>query len=289
MVAEAGAILYTIEIAFGDRDFVVTTPDDPRDIQMRTFHELWLKEQAINLAVQRLPSDWKKVAWIDADCMPVRYDWANEALHLLEHFPVIQMWSQMQDLNSNHEAIGDVKASFGDYWLKNGEYPEIKNHEPYYGGSSKRKYPGAPGLAWAMRREAWDQLGGLIDYCILGAGDYYMAHSLTGQLRRVVRPDQGRLGEKMLEWEHRARTSLWQERPIMGNLGVMQGLWYHFWHGPKANRLYGSREKILTKNEFNPDLDLKRDWQGLYQVTNRKPQLRRDLQWYSRQRNEDAP
>lgn len=139
-----------------------------------------------------------------------------------------------------------------------------------------------------MRREAWDQLGGLIDYSILGAGDWYMAHALTGQLSRIVRPEQGRMGQMFLEWEDRARKSLWAERPILGNLGVMKGMVQHYWHGPKVNRLYQSREQILARSAFDPELDLKRDWQGLYQVTNRKPQLRRDLQWYFSQRNEDA-
>lgn len=287
MVAEAGAILYTIEIAFGDRDFVVTTPDDPRDIQLRTSHELWLKEQAINLAVQRLPQDWTKVAWVDADCHFARYDWADETKHMLEHFPVIQMWSTMQDLNSDHEVIGSVN-SFGAYWLKHGEYPRGPRRDPYY-MDKRGQYPGAPGLAWAMRREAWDQLGGLIDYCILGAGDWYMAHALTGQLDRVIHPDQGRLGTKMKEWEDRARESRWNERSILGNLGVMKGTCYHYWHGPKVNRRYKTREKILADAKFNPDLDLKRDWQGLYQVTNRVPQMRRDLKSYFDQRNEDAP
>ena len=35
-VAEAGAILITVEIAFGERDFAVTQADDPRDVQLRT-------------------------------------------------------------------------------------------------------------------------------------------------------------------------------------------------------------------------------------------------------------
>lgn len=292
MCAEAGAILYTIEVAFGDRDFVVTSPSDPYSIQLRTNHELWLKEQMINLAVQRLPLNWKYVAWIDADCHFARYDWVDETRHLLQHYPVIQMWSQLHDLNSEHELVGSIK-SFAAVWEESGSNPDNIKYPrggfcyPYSGDKAPRGYPGAPGLAWAMRREAWDQLGGLIDYSILGAGDWYMAHALTGQLKRVVKKDQGRMGEMFLEWEDRARKSFWHERPILGNLGCMKGVVLHYWHGPKVNRRYGSREQILTKNSYNPDLDLKRDYQGLYQVTNRNPQLRRDLQAYFSQRNED--
>jgi len=40
-------VLYTVEISYGDRPFEVTTPDNPRDLQLRTEHELWHKENAL--------------------------------------------------------------------------------------------------------------------------------------------------------------------------------------------------------------------------------------------------
>lgn len=284
MCANAGAILYTIEIAFGDRDFAVTQADDPHDIQLRTWHEIWLKEQAINLAVQRLPRDWKKVAWIDADVFFARYDWADETRHKLEHFPVVQMWSQLHDLNANHELVGQNR-SFADVWACGDTADKCQAHFPYH---SKRGYPGAPGLAWAMRREAWNQLGGLLDVCILGAGDWYMAHALTGQVEKILpRRMHRNLKHHLRQWEHRAANSLWEERPILGNLGVVPGVALHYWHGPKANRGYKTREDILYRNSFDPDCDLKKDWQGLYQITSRCPVLRRDIQRYFAARNED--
>jgi hypothetical protein len=115
-----------------------------------------------------------------------------------------------------------------------------------------------------------------------------MAHALTGQLDRVCPRNGGALAEKMHQWQDNAAASRWQDRPVQGNLGVMPGVVLHYWHGPKANRLYGSREQILVRNGYNPDLDLRRDWQGLYQLTNRVPQLRRDIQGYFSQRSEDA-
>jgi hypothetical protein len=281
---QAGAILYTVEVAFGDRDFAVTQPDNPRHLQLRTWHELWLKENAINLGVQRLPRDWKKVAWVDADVLFTRPDWADETKHALEHWPIVQMWSQLHDTNADHELIGTIR-SFGDFWLQNG--PSSKTiHGAVYPYYPRRGYPGAPGLAWAARREAWDILGGLIDCCIVGAGDWYMAHALTGQSDRVVRKDQKLLGHKIRQWERRAANGRWNERPILGNLGVVKGVVIHHYHGEKKFRRYREREQILKK--FDPSLDLKRDWQGLLQITDRDPQLRRDLNRYFHERKEDS-
>ncbi len=308
MVAESGAILYTVEIALGDRAFVVTQSDNPRHVQLRTFHEIWFKEAALNLGVARLPQDWSKVAWVDADMAFARHDWADETRHLLEHYPVLQMWSQLHDLNSRFELLGSTR-SFGDVWnecgpnrradipvrSKPGKKLDVaadKNVRApatscdyYYAGPG---YPGAPGLAWAMRREAWNQLGGLIDCCILGAGDWYMAHCLTGRIEDVLRPQMHDvLKARLRDWQHRAETAKWQERAICGHLGVMKGLALHYFHGAKVHRRYKSRESILYGNDFNPDADLKRDWQGLFQLTDRSPQLRRSCQKYFAERNED--
>jgi hypothetical protein len=292
MVAEAGAILYTVEIALGDRAFVVTTPDNPRDIQLRTWHELWYKEAGIRLGVQRLPPGWQKVAWIDADTHFARYDWADETLQKLEHYPIVQLFSQMQDLNPDHQPVGAMR-SFIATWADGKEEPPqtIFKGEPYpYPYVGQRKgFPGMPGLAWAMRREAWEQLGGLVDHRILGGADWYMAHALTGQLEKLQATELfGRSWEMLLEWQCRAERSLWQERPILGNVGMVPGLLLHYWHGPKVRRRYHTRGEILREHSYDPDLDLKLDWQGLPQLTARAPQMRRDIQRYFSERSEDS-
>jgi hypothetical protein len=285
MCADAGALLYTIEVAFGERDFAITDVDNPRHIQCRTRSELWLKENAINVAVSRLPADWKYVAWVDADVLFARQDWANETLHQLQHYSIVQMWSHFQDLTPEHEVIGTAR-SFVECYLNGYQSAVVSGRQPpSYTGPNKpnRGYPGATGLAWAMRRDTWDHLGGLIDYSILGACDWYMAHALVGALGDVAKKDWTPAHlNKMLVWQQRA------ERYVMRNVGVVKGLALHYWHGPKSLRRYHTRDSILVKNNFDPDLDLKRDWQGLYQLTDRNSRLRDDLRWYFRQRNEDT-
>ena len=182
-----------------------------------------------------------------------------------------------------------------DWWVnggkvefkKTGKFPRYPYPYPYPGVGVK--YPGAPGLAWAMRREAWDQLGGLIDFCILGAGDSYMAYALINKLDFWLgRKYHPRMIARLYEWQKRAKEARWNERAICENVGVVDGVCLHYWHGPKPERRYRTREDILVKHQFNPDVDLKRDWQGLYMLTNRAPQLRRDIQRYFAERKEDS-
>ena len=62
----------------------------------------------------------------------------------------------------------------------------------------------------------------------------------------------------------------------------------HAWHGKKKQRKYIERWDILIRNDYVPYLDLRRDWQGLYALTDRNRQLRDDIRRYFLQRNEDS-
>jgi hypothetical protein len=283
MCDEAGAILYTVEVAFGDRLHAITSYGEGRHIQLRTSAELWFKENAINVGVSRLPADWKYVAWVDADTMFARDDWANETLHALQHFACVQMWSQYQNLSDEHELLGTAAGFVHNYLEGVPVSPAIDS----YGYGHKRGYPGAPGLAWACRREAWETVGGLLDCCILGAGDWYMAHALVGRLndKSLSSKFHPSYRREILQWAARASR-------LHANVGVVRGLALHHWHGPKARRRYGSREQILIDGAFDPRNDLHRDWQGLYQLhvhDARTATLRDRIRQYFGARNEDAP
>lgn len=269
MVADAGAILFTVEVAFGNRPFVVTEEGNPRHVQLRTWSELWHKENQINLGIQRLPQDWEYVAWIDADVSFARPDWVRETIHQLQHYHVVQMFSVAHDLGPNHDAF-QKHYGFAYSYLNN-----LKGNKDYSNWH--------PGFAWAARRGAINDLGGLIDYAILGAADRHMAFSLIGRGKATIHSKlQGGYAQELGLWEERA------EKYVRRNIGYVPGLLCHYWHGKKRDRRYRERWEVLVRNNYDPDLDLKRDWQGLYQLTDRNIQLRDDLRDYFRSRNEDS-
>ncbi len=51
----------------------------------------------------------------------------------------------------------------------------------YDSGKGRLRGVGATGGALAFRREAFDAVGGLLDKCILGHGDWFMTFGLVGQ------------------------------------------------------------------------------------------------------------
>ncbi len=276
---QAGAIVYLAEVAFGHRQFVLTQADNPRHLQLQTGHELWLKENVQNLLIQRLPLDAKYIACMDADIALARDDWANATIQELQHYAVVQMWSQAQDLDPSYQMI-QRHVGFGFCYVHGTPAPPVPGY--YYGQPGETVY-WHPGYCWAYRREALDYLGGLIDICILGSADHHMAHGLIGKM-------EGTLGQPV-HWKFKNELRRWQERAeayIRRNIGYVPGTLIHYYHGSKAGRRYIDRWKILTETQFNPDEHLKRDWQGVWQLTDKSRILRDRLKAYSRQRDEDA-
>lgn len=293
-VIDSGAKLYTVEAAFGERPYAVTCANNPMHIQLRTSSQIWHKENMINLGTHRLPHDWKYMAWVDADVHFARPDWVAETIHQLQHFSVVQMYSHAMDLKHTYIPIDkfysnvvNAKPASWCYCYVHDLSPTLKIRKyeigdyPCFKTEKDTPYYWHPGFAWAIRRDAYDALGGLMDYHILGSADYIMAAALTGT---DVTPTWSTpsVKRKNLEWKGRA------DRYIRGNIGYVPGILLHNWHGRKADRRYSDRWKILRDNNFDPDLDLKPDWQGLYQLTDRNSRLRDEIRLYFRSRNEDS-
>lgn len=292
-VQNSGAILLTAEVALGGRAFEITRPGNPFHLQLRSRCEIWHKENVLNLLAQRLPEEARCIATIDADVMFARPDWAQETLHLLQHYDVLQMFSQVFNLGPKFEVLTN-RGSFMWNHVENRPAPHHPDfHKPiiaspgYSGvGAGFGKW-NHTGFAWAYRRSAWNALGGLIDWAILGSGDYHMATALVGQVERSLNRDfPPRYAELCHIWQERARAI--RENPN-GGVGYMPGAIQHHFHGTTANRSYKDRWRLLARTGYNPDFDLKRDHQGLFQLTGRSPELRDGLRAYNRMRDEDSP
>jgi hypothetical protein len=283
---DAGAKLHTVEVAFGDRPHEVTTADHPCHTQLRTKSQIWHKENLLNIGISRLPKDWKYVAWVDCDVAFARPDWVAETIHQLQHYHVVQMFSHLQELTPSFGPTPTYYPGVPASWAYCYEFdlPGTKRHRGYGATSVDGEigYYWHPGFAWAARREAIDHLGGLMDHMIVGGADYLMAICLTNRLPLPKWVHQGTAGRWILDWKARA------DKYIQGNVGHVPGLLLHHWHGKKAQRQYTSRWNIVLGNDYDPEKDLKRDWQGLWQLTDHNPKLRDQIRQFFRARNEDS-
>jgi hypothetical protein len=290
-------IPYRVEVAFGDRPFEVTG-DDPNDRQYRTTDEMWLKENSINLAVSRLPVDWKYAGYVDGDFHFTRHDWALEAIHLLQHYDFVQLFSTYADITGETATSWQgarpyrLNSTFAWNYQHGAQFLETqlgkKASDPGYFKMAASKqfpfgfWPGAPGGAWAWRRSAFETVGGMLDTCVLGSGDYHMAAGLamlpdTHAEMKLALPGYIRA---IQEWRDRAAQ-------LHANIGCVDNFAVHNWHGNKVSRGYGGRVDILRNFQFDPYRDIQRDWQGLWKWDGRKPQMRDAARRFFLDRNED--
>lgn len=277
---DSGVKLTVVECAYGDRPHEFANTLGINFVPVRSKTVVWNKENLVNIGLSRLPAEWQYAAWIDADIEFRRPHWAAETVEALQLYDIVQPWSDAYDLGPHDEHLqrhvsfcrqfhqGNPVIAAGDrFWTFNGGYHD---------------YP-HPGYAWAATRQALNWTGGLIDFAAMGAGDHHMALSLVGEADKSIpggtSPSYRRA---LMQWQDRAT------RHINGNIGCVPGTIEHRWHGAKPKRQYLERWDMFLRHGFDPDLDLKRNTWGVIELACNKPQLRRDLDLYLRQRDEDS-
>lgn len=293
MCESAGVKLITVEQAFGHRPFMVTEKCNPLHVQVRSHEELWLKENLINIGIQRvcdIDPCAREIAWVDADTFPMStpVDWFEETWHQLQHYEFVQMWEYLINFGPQDQpATGPQMSFMATYAAAGFTVPKERNVKHTLAGHSGMVSLGRPGLAWAANLDALNKVGGLIDFCILGSGDWHMAHGLVGAMEQFSGEfcKLSDYSKCLLEWQTKAER--WIKRDV-GFVPVTVGHWHH---GNKVDRKYGDRGHILISNGYNPHTDIKYDGQGLLQLETHEPRqivLRDQIRNYFKTRNEDS-
>ena len=268
MEQEKDVILYIVELVYGNQEFAVTTKGNKRHLQLRGETPLWHKENMINLGIKYLlPSNWKAVAWVDAD---VEFDnpyWATYALRVLNNGKdFVQLFTNVFDMDID-EQILNIFTGFGYQYSKN--FKKGKGLNYWH-----------PGFAWACTRKAYEQIGGILDEGILGSGDNIMCHSFIKQAPQRLK--KGMTNEYMDFVKDK------QDKFDGLNLGYIPGTIRHFYHGKKENRNYYGREDILIRHKYDPNTFIKKDSKGLIIPSETCPkEFMKDIMYYFEERNED--
>lgn len=263
--------LVVVELAFAGRDFVCTEAGNPNHVQVRGHSELWHKENLLNIGFQALPEDWKYAAWIDGDITFLNKHWVHDTLQALQHHKVVQMFHNAADLGPRGELM-QMHTSFG--------YLYSTGHKMTPGKGYSFPHPG---FAWALTREAFEGVGRLVDWAVLGAGDHHMAWALIGKAQDAL--------PKGLHPNYVGRLMAWQSRAehfVKRDLGYVPGTITHHFHGKKRDRRYVERWQVLLENGYDPERDLKLNHWGVLELDGRNNGLRDGIRAYFRARNEDS-
>jgi len=215
-------------------------------------------------------------------------EWMEKTSLALDHYEIVQMWEHLINFGPDNQPVTGPQLSFMATYAKAGfTVPKGRAIKHTLNGHSGMITFGRPGLAWAANVSAISKIGGLLDFCILGSGDWHMAHALVGAV------DQGTAEATKLSsysrkiFEFQERCERWIKRDV-GYVPVTVG---HWWHGSKENRQYGTRGQILIDAGYDPNIDIKYDAQGLIQLETWEPRqivLRDRIRGYVGSRREDS-
>lgn len=271
----AGIEPWVVEVQLGIRPFEVTEAGNPKHLQLRSLNEIWHKESALNLLVQRLPRNWEIVVCSDNDVVSLQKGkkWLTDIVHAHQSYEIVQPFQSALDLGpfgqTLHKHDGFIYS-----------YLSGKPFSRAYGGWH-------PGYGVSFTKKAWNAVGGLPDFAVVGAGDDHLMKCLIGRGKDSIPTGLHQNYRLMvLDWEKQA-----QETKM--DLGYVPHTIKHYFGGPKIARKYWSRWDILKKLDngdgaFDPIGDLKRDWQGLWQLNDSSIKRRDLIRGYLRSRREDS-
>lgn len=222
----------------------VSNPDFHLQIQYK--HDIYLfnKENLINVGVKKLlPSNWKWMAWIDADIEFKDEFWIEKTLQLFKSgkYDVIQLFSicrYLSKYNTPQEYFhSSISLLFNNHLLKNKKYRH-------------------PGFAWACSRDAYEKMGGLFEYAIIGGGDFIMEACFTNRFHIIEKKFK-----ENIDFLNYIR--IFYEKVKDFSYNFLNILIEHHYHGERKNRMYVNRNDIILKNKFNPEKDMIKPFESL--------------------------
>lgn len=217
---------------------------------------LWQKERLWNLVESRLPAEFDAVAFVDADVVFDDPRWAHKADRALRSAVVLQPFSECHAGRGSPQSVCKV-------FLESGQ------------GT------GAPGFAWAARRDWLRQLGGVYDRDITGGGDAVFASAVLGT---GWRDTFCRLSPA--QFLH--AKAYMRAAKVNGSVACVEGTIRHLNHGTVRSRYYADRSVATVAAGFDPERDVTIDENGLLAWTGEDAFLHRSIDTYFRKRDDDT-
>jgi hypothetical protein len=276
--------LVTVELSF-DGAFQLGKEDADILVQIHGADVMWQKERLLNIALERVPENCDKIAWLDCDIVFGSEDWAEQANRALDASVVVHLFHERHDLprNASADDLHHWNAPPTSYSVVSKIAAGEASPEDLFSANAPLERGSTAGLAWAGRRQVLAKHG-LYDACILGSGDRAILCAALGKLdygaRATLMNDRWR--QHYLAWARPYSES------VMGRVGSIGGRLFHLWHGDIADRQYGRRHSRLRAFDFDPRHDITLDCSGCWRWNSNKKALHAFVRRYFESRNEDG-
>lgn len=234
-----GIPLYIVEAAFGDEPF---TLHDDNVIQVRCKSVLWQQYRLVNIGIEKLPDQFEKAVWIDADILFQEENWHHRLDTLLDDYKVVQSFDSVAMLDPSGKELERFTGV-----AKNAYVNSLKPTANLLSGNldMSSKYP--TGFSWGVRREIIERHG-IYDYWITGSCDSAFVLAIWGDFKNPFIRD--RLNEEMKQ--HYFEWAIPFHNSLNGSVHFLNTPIRHLWHG---YRNYRKRWQCLK--QFNPYTDVR--------------------------------
>jgi hypothetical protein len=264
-----GVPLVTVELAYGPR-FELGEGDADILIQLRGGDVLWQKERLLNLALDALPAECTKVAWIDCDVLFGDDDWPKETSRVLDRVPIAQLFSKAYYLPAYVEPwpLDSKRAEQQRTSIAYAAASGLNAESCLEEGNGRSVGACSPGIAWAARRELLQGFR-FYDACVIGGGDRNLAAAVYDCFEHVARRQRlnNRQFEHFVAWAKPLRDA------VGGAVGCVEGNLFHLWHGALERRRWYARYETMPLFRFDPSEDIALTLNGLWRWNSQKPDL----------------
>jgi hypothetical protein len=232
---------FTIECIIGNKQPLLKNPT----LQVRSNTSLFYKEQLYNLLVPKVPEQYTKLIFLDADILFSDPRWIDKISVELNRYDIVQPFENAIWTGLYYGSV--IKKSKSTvYALKHG----VMNH------SLVNNYH--PGFSFAMTRSYYEKIGGFFDKCVFGSGDSMFCNTFFPI--ELYFTTVNLIDSEYKQWSDTVRK-------IPSNVTYLPFTVYHLYHGTLQKRQYASRYEFLKQydNMTFDDIFYKNEF-GVYET-----------------------
>lgn len=209
-----GLPIFTIELVYEGRN-----PEVPDACHVSTKSFMFHKENLYRILETKIPCQYTKLAFLDADVYFTDKMWYEKTSKLLNTFDIVQPFERAHWLDLTYKKTLLTRKSV------------VCNEKKMW------DFAYHPGFAWCMTRKYYKQVG-FFDYAISGSGDTL---SSAAWLQKVF-PEKFQSLPSPLKQTYAGFCA----KPIPKITYLKDVDLYHLYHGSRENRQYADRHKMLN-------------------------------------------
>ena len=232
LLEQQGLPVFTLELVYEGR-----VPEIPDAFHVHTNSFLFHKENLCSLLEKKIPTRYKKLAFLDADVYFQDKTWYKKVSELLNKYDIVHPFERAHWLDLTYKKTMLTRKSV------------VLNTSP------KWDFAFHPGFAWCFNRK-WFQHHGFFEYAVSGSGDTlssaaWLQKTFPEKFQSLPKP----LIPKYIAYKLKAKAKVTYCKDI--DL-------YHLYHGSRENRQYAERHKML---QIQGDIDdyIRKNKEGVFE------------------------